>query len=95
MEFNAVAWPDKIKRIGVALGVAYTGQETPEEIGAAVRTAFITFRDELCRLPSIEQFHCDPKLFEEVAEVCAKEFFQQFNPRTMTKDDCLELLKKL
>lgn len=38
---------------------------------------------------------CDPDMFDEVADVCAGGFFQQFNLRKMTKDDCLELLKKL
>lgn len=95
MEFNAVACPEKIRRIGVALGVKFSGKETPEEIGALVRDAYISFRDDKCHLKSIREYRCDPADFDEVAEVCEKEFFQQFNPRRMTKEDCLDVLKKM
>lgn len=95
MEFNAVACPEKIRRIGVALGVKFSGNELPEEIGVLVRKAYISFRDDKCQLKSIREFQCDPNDFNEVAEVCVKEFFQQFNPRRMTKEDCLDVLKKM
>lgn len=95
LEFNAPACPELTRRIGQAFGAAFTGKETPEEIGAKTRDAFIDFRDNRCGLPSIKTFPYDESLLDEVAEVCAKEFFQQFNPRKMAKADCLEILRKM
>ncbi len=95
MEFNAVACPEKIKRIGISLGISFSGSETPEEIGVLVRDAFISFRDNKCQLKKIRDFQCNADEFDEIAEVCAKEFFQQFNPRQMTKEDCLNVLKEM
>lgn len=95
MEFNAASCPEKIKRIGNALGTAFSGEETPAEIGEKVRDAFITFRDALCGLPDISSFDCNKAMLDEVAEVCSKEFFQQFNLCQMTKADCLAVLNKV
>ena len=49
-EFNAPAVPHFIKRIGEALGVKFSGSETPEEIGKLTREAMVKFRDEDCKL---------------------------------------------
>lgn len=95
IEFNAPAIPAIVKRIGEALGCEFSGSETPEQVGAMVRDAFIEFRDEKCNLPSIKTFDYDESKFDEIAQVCADEFFQQFNPRTMTKDDCMAVLKNM
>lgn len=95
LEFNAPAVPELTKRIGTAFGAAFDGSETPEEIGAKTRDAFIDFRDNKCKLPSIKTFAYDESKFDEVADVCAKEFFQQFNPRKMEKEDCLRILKNM
>lgn len=95
LEFNAVAVPELIKIVGGTLGVKFSGVETPEEIGRKVREAFITFRDVDCKLPSIKTFAYDESKFDEIAQVCADEFFQQFNPRKMTKADCLAVLENM
>lgn len=94
-EFNAPAVPHFIKRIGEALGVKFSGSETPEEIGKLTREAMVKFRDEDCKLVDIKTFPYDESKFDEIAQVCAEEFFQQFNPRTMTKEDCLAVLKNM
>ena len=95
LEFNAPAVPEIVKRVGTGLGVEFSGNETPEQIGTMVRDAFIEFRDVKCKLPSIKTFDYDEAKFDEIAQVCADEFFQQFNPRTMTKDDCMAVLKNM
>lgn len=95
MEFNAASCPEKIRRIGIALGLLFSETEAPDRIGTKVRDAFIQFRDEQCGLPDISTFHCNKEMLDEVAEVCSKEFFQQFNPCQMTKADCLAVLNKM
>lgn len=95
LEFNAITCPELTARIGKALGATFSGNETAAEIGAKTRDAFIDFRDNKCKLPSIKSFPYDEALFDEIAGVCEKEFFQMFNPRKMSKEDCLEILKKM
>ena len=95
LEFNAPACPKLTKRVGTALGAVFNGTETAEEIGAKTRDAFIDFRDNKCKIPSIKSFPYDVCLFDEIAGVCEAEFFQQFNPRKMDKAACLEILNKM
>lgn len=95
LEFNAPACPELTKRVGSALGAEFDGTETPEEIGAKTRDAFIDFRDNKCKIPSIKTFDYDESKFDEIAEVCEKEFFQMFNARKMTRQDCYDVLKHM
>lgn len=95
LEFNAPTCPELTKRIGQALGVSFTGKETPEEIGVMTRDAFIHFRDVDCKVPSIKNFGYDESRFDEIADVCAKEFFQRFNSRKMEKEDCLAIIQNM
>lgn len=95
LEFNAPACPELTARIGQALGVQFTGKETPEEIGALTRDAFIRFRDVACKVPSIKTYGYDESKFDEIADACAKEFFQMFNPRKMEKEDCRRIIDKM
>ncbi|MEG1683507.1 MAG: iron-containing alcohol dehydrogenase, partial [Oscillospiraceae bacterium] len=95
LEYNAPAVPELTKRVGEALGATFTGKETPEEIGTIVRKAFIHFRDVDCKMPSIKTFSFDESKFDEVADACAKEFFQQFNAKKMEKADCLRILQNM
>lgn len=95
LEFNAPVVPEETKFIGKALGAEFDGTETPEEIGAKTREAFIDFRDNKCKLPSIKSFDYDESLFDEIAGVCEVEFFQQFNARKMDKAACLDIIKKM
>jgi len=95
LEFNAPACPELTKRVGAALGAVFTGEETPEEIGAKTRDAFIDFRDNKCKIPPIKSYAYDESLFDEIAGVCEAEFFQRFNPRKMDKAACLSIIKKM
>ena len=95
LEFNVPAVPELTKRVAESLGAVFTGDETPEEIGAKARDALIEFRDVKCLTPDIRSFAYDVSKFEEIAEVIEVETFQQFNPRKMTAADALVILKKM
>lgn len=95
VEFNAIAVPELTKDVGRCFGVTFTGNEAPEDIGHMVREAIIKFRDVDCRLPSIKTYRYDESKFDEIAQVSAEEFFQMFNPRKMTKADCLAVLRNM
>ena len=77
------------------MGAEFTGNETPEEIGAIVRDVLIDFRDNKVGMTSIKEFPYDESRFEEVAKLVSEELFQAFNNRKMEASDALEILKKI
>ena len=95
IEFNAPAVPERTKRLGELLGVEFTGDETPEEIGAKVRDGLIDFRDNKVGMPCIKSYEYDVSRFEEMADLIENELFQVFNPRKMTATDAMEILKRI
>lgn len=95
IEFNAPAVPERTKRLGELLGVEFTGDETPEEIGAKVRDGLIDFRDNKVGMPCIKSYEYDVSRFEEMADLIENELFQVFNPRKMTAADAMEILKRI
>lgn len=95
IEFNAPATPERTKRLGELMGAEFTGNETPEEIGAIVRDVLIDFRDNKVGMTSIKEFPYDESRFEEVAKLVSEELFQAFNNRKMEPADALEILKKI
>lgn len=95
IEFNAPAVPERTRRLGELLGVAFAGGETPEEIGAMVRDAMIDFRDCKVGMPSIKSYSYDEARFEEMAVLVENEPFQAFNPRKMTAADALAIFKRI
>ena len=95
LEFNAPALPEKVRWIGQLLGASFSGQETPEEIGAKTRDAFLNFRDEVLQLPPASRYAPDKSLFPAVAQGIVEEMFQMFQPRPMTKADALGILEKI
>ena len=95
LEFNAPAVPELTKNVGKAFGVKFTGSETPEEIGKMTKDALNTFIYDKCKMPSIKTFAYDESKFEEIAKAISEEFFQAFNPRKMTPEDALKILKEM
>lgn len=95
LEFNAPALPEKVRWVGELVGGRFTGKETPEEIGAITRDAFIRFRDEVLRLPPASRYNPDKSLFPTVAQGIVDEMFQMFQPRPMSVKDAEEILEKL
>ena len=73
----------------------FTGSETPEEIGKMTKDALNTFIYDKCKMPSIKTFAYDESKFEEIAKAISEEFFQAFNPRKMTPEDALKILKEM
>lgn len=93
-EFNAPVIPEKVKKIGELFGATFTGNETPEDIGAKTRDALIDFRDNKAKYPGLKSFGYDESKFEELSVKISEELLQNFQPRKMTPEVCLEVLKK-
>ena len=96
-EFNAIAVPELVKTMLEAMGCEFKDGATPEEIGATAREFLLDFVYNKCKVPPMAEAFpdYDEAKFEECAEVCEKEFFQMFNPRKMSKDDCLTIIKNM
>lgn len=94
LEFNAPVIPEKTKKIGELMGAKFNGNETPEEIGVIVKNVVDDFIGQL-GLKKANEFDYDEDMFPEVAAAIETEMFQVFNPRKMTSDDALEILKKI
>lgn len=96
MEFNAPGAPRLVKMCGEAMGLKFADDATPEQIGTQVREFLVDFVDNKCKMPALKDSYAyDEAKFEEVADVCSKEFFQTFNPRKMEPADCLDIIKKM
>ena len=95
LEFNAPALPEKVRWVGELVGGKFTGRETPEEIGAITRDAFIRFRDEVLQLPPASRYNPDKSIFPTVAQGIVDEMFQMFQPRPMSVQDAMDILEKL
>ena len=94
-EFNAIAIPERTKKVGEIYGVKFAGNESPEKIGAMVYDAMIEFRDVTLKLKKIKEFPYDESKFDELASLVLLEAFQMFNPRDMNKEQALAVLKKI
>lgn len=95
MEYNAIAVPELAKMCMEAMGVSFSGEESPEEIGMCCRETLLKFVYGACGMPSIREYGHDSEKFDEIAGVCEEEFFQHFNPRKMSKQDCLDIIEKM
>lgn len=95
LEFNASAMPERVMTVARLLGASFNGSETPEEIGAAARDAFIRFRDETLGQLDVGRFPVDRSRFGEAARDITKELFQVFNPRKMEEADALDILNNI
>ena len=93
--FNAVALPEKTKWIGEQLGVHYSEQDTPDEIGEKTKAAMITFRDDVLNIKKANEFPNDPATFDNAAKAIASELFQCFNPVTMDVTQAKEILERI
>lgn len=96
MEFNAAGAPRLVKMCGEAMGLTFTADEAPEQIGRKIREFLVDFVENQCRMPKIKDaYEYDESKFEEISEVSSKELFQTWNPRKMSPADCLDIIRKM
>lgn len=96
-EYNATVVPGTVKMLMEAMGLEFEGTEAPGEIGTKSREFLLDFVYNKCKVPPLAEAFpdYDEERFDECAAVCEKEFFQMFNPRKMSKADCLDIIKKM
>jgi alcohol dehydrogenase len=95
LEFNAPVAPEKVKWVGRLLGAAFTGNESPEEIGCLTREAYLRFRDERLQIPPASACDVDVTLFPRMAKEITEELFQVFQLRPMSVSDARHILERI
>lgn len=89
MEYNMDYCREKYARVAQAMGIPF--RTTEEGAKAAVEAV-----KQLCRdvnLPAFRTLNVDESSFEQIAEMSARNISTESNPRPMTKDDYMAVLK--
>lgn len=95
LEYDVDCFPKKVKWIGELFGVKFSGNETNAEIGAMTKKAINEFRDNVLGLKLAKDFAHDAAPYDVVADTALKDVFQLFNPRQMTKEDCIAIIEEI
>ena len=91
MEFSMDAAVDRYARVASCLGLKFSSPE--EGAGAAVEEVKQMARD--LGLPTLSAFGVRAEDFTEIGEKSEKNGSNPSNPKIMTRDDYVEILKKL
>jgi len=92
MEYNAPAVPERTIEIGVAMGLDLQG--LPQEEACAKVVAAVKELIERIKIPRLSEAGVTEDKLEAIAEDAVVEVPSQFNPREVTKEACLAVLKK-
>lgn len=95
LEYCVDCCPEKIKKIGEIFKVQFTGNETNAQIGEMTKKAIADFRDNKLGLKAAKDWDHTASPFADVADTALKDVFQLFNPRKMTKDECIAILEEI
>ncbi|WP_094607678.1 1,3-propanediol dehydrogenase [Sporomusa silvacetica DSM 10669] len=92
MEYNAVEVPDRTIEIGVAMGLDL--QEIPKE--EAIKKVVSAVQDlvDAVKIPKLSAVGVTEDKFNVIAEDAVVEIPSQFNARTVTKEACLDVLRR-
>lgn len=90
------AWTDKIRYTGELLGLNFQADDSADLIADRTAKAYIHFRDELVKLPSIQTFHPDPGKADLVmANRILKDSLTSLCPAKLTVEDILVMLYQI
>jgi alcohol dehydrogenase class IV len=92
MEYNGAAVPERVRQIGLAMGLDLADQSPEEAVGATV--AAIRNLSRQVGIPTLKEAGVSRNDFEKVAMDSLKEISTIFNPRNPTKDEVLAILEK-
>lgn len=92
LEFIAPALPAKVRKVGEALGVKFSGSESPEEIGMKTTAAYRHFVHDTLGLAKLEVRDVD---VEALAGEVEHEVLAGLCPVKVTREGALGMLKKM
>lgn len=93
LEMSASVLPKKVKEIGKILGAEFTGNETPVEIGAITKQAYLKFRGEQVGLHPFSDYGVSNEELVKNADEVLHERFAGNTSFELTKENVTELLK--
>lgn len=88
---NAEAMPDKVRRVGEAMGIDLPDTCTAKELGSLVADQIIALSDKI-GIPTLKELCADPTLIESVAEAVKKEPDQYTYPHIPETKDMIHYL---
>ncbi|MCQ2070813.1 MAG: iron-containing alcohol dehydrogenase [archaeon] len=94
IRFIAPAVPEKMKKVGQILGVAFDGTETPEQIGAKVSARYVEFRDAM-NLKPLTDYEITKEAAVALAKDVSVECFAPLTPRKVTEEAAAQMLAEL
>lgn len=97
MNWLASALPDRVKKIGECLGAQFDGSETPQQIGAKTRDAYLAFNDKI-GIPPIETFNADTSKLASLVDEILEELkgpVGMFCPKKATGEDVISILNQV
>ncbi len=92
MEYNAVEVPEKTIEIGTAMGLDLQGMPQNEAIKKVI--AAVQDLADAVKIPKLSAVGVTEDKINAIAEDAVVEIPSQFNPRTVTKEACLEVLRR-
>ncbi len=92
MEFNAETVPEKIREIGMAMGLDIKGLPAREAVQLTIET--IKTLSRRVGIPTLKEAGVSMDIFERVAADAIKEISAIFNPRDPKKEDILQILRQ-
>ena len=93
LEYISISVPEKVKIIGECLGVAFTGNESSEQIGVLTSGTLQKFIEEV-KCPSMKDFKLDLDAVKKLAELVTEEPVFALKPKEMSVTDVEALLVK-
>lgn len=92
MEFNGVEVPEKIKEIGLAMGLDVA--DMPADKAVVVTVEAIEKMSKELEIPKLRDLNVPKEMFDRLAEDALKEISTMFNPRDVSKTDVLQILER-
>jgi alcohol dehydrogenase class IV len=91
MRYNASAVPDRIRNIGLAMGLGVQGLPTEEAVALTIG-AFADLSRRI-GIPTLQGAGVSREAFDAIAADALKEISTIFNPRNPKKEDVLRILE--
>ncbi|MGG0717022.1 iron-containing alcohol dehydrogenase [Robertmurraya massiliosenegalensis] len=94
MKYAAIDTPEKVKLIGDAMGVSFTGEESAEEIGELVATA-IRKLIRTIHIPSIKELGIAKKELLNLSPMVMEDVCYQFIPKELSQVEVADILEAI
>jgi alcohol dehydrogenase len=92
MEFVADVVPEKVKLVGVSMGLSFKGTQSPTEIGAKVAAAIRKLNKEI-GVKTLKNYKIPEPAMADVAKMALSDDCAGFGPKSATYDEILKMCR--